>query len=114
MARGQKKSQAEIVKDSFLVFPEAESDIKEAYLWYEGRRPGLGEEFILSLEAAFSAIQRQPELYQIVYEQVRRELIKRFPYGVFYVYENEEIVVLAVFHIRRDPKMWQKRVSSQS
>ena len=99
------------MNDSFLVFPEAESDISEAYWWYEERRPGLGEEFFLSLEAAFSSIQRQPALYPTVYKQVRRELMRRFPYGVFYIYENGTVIVFAVFHVKRNPKVWQKRIS---
>ena len=102
------------MNDPFRVFPEAESDIRTAYCWYEERRSGLGEEFILSLEAGFSAIQRQPELYQPIYKKVRRQLIKRFPYGVFYIYENETIVVIDVFHVKRNPKFWQQRTTSQS
>jgi toxin ParE1/3/4 len=90
--------------------PEAEADLTEAYGWYQGCRDGLGDEFLLSVEAALDSIQRFPQSYPAVHKQVRRALLRRFPYGVFYLVEEEAIVVLAVFHASRNPKRWQERV----
>ena len=66
------------------IAPEAELDIAEAYLWYEGRRAGLGEEFPSSVDACLESIRRRPEMYPVVHEGYRRSLIRRFPYAVFY------------------------------
>ena len=97
------------MKFSVVIRPEAEADLAEAYQWYEEKRPGLGERWLLSVEAALSAIQRFPESFPVVHQHVRRALLRRFPYGVFYVVEGSAVVVLAVFHCQRDPKRWQER-----
>jgi plasmid stabilization system protein ParE len=97
------------MKLSVVIRPEAEADLAEAYQWYEEKRPGLGERWLLSVEAALSAIQRFPESFPVVHQHVRRALLRRFPYGVFYVVEGSAVVVLAVFHCRRDPRRWQER-----
>ena len=55
-----------------VIVPEAELDIAEAYLWYEGRRAGLGEEFLSSVEACLESIRRRPEMYPVVHEGYRR------------------------------------------
>lgn len=71
--------------DAELIFaPEAEQDIAEAYNWYEGRRPGLGEEFLGCVDARVHKICRDPKLYPTIHEDYRRALIRRFPYAVFY------------------------------
>src|SRR5579871_2462789 len=90
---------------------EAELDIAEAYVWYEGRRAGLGEEFLSSLEACLEGIRRWPQTYPLVHETWRRALTRRFPYAVFYEWTSEIVVVYAVFHSARDPQKWRGRFS---
>ena len=98
------------MKKPLIIRPEAEFDLAEAYGWYETRVSGLGSEFLLSIDAALSSIQRTPELYPVIHKNVRRNLIRRFPYGIFYVAEQDRIVVLAVLHVRRDPRSWKDRM----
>ena len=95
---------------TILLRPEAEAEVEEAYHWYEQRREGLGADFLLCIEEALEKISRDPEAYPVVHKDVRRTLIRRFPYGIFYIVEEQNIAVLAVFHGRRDPKQWQSRV----
>ena len=64
-----------------ILAPEAEDDIAAAYSWYEGRRIGLGEDFLTAVDACFEAICRQPDLCTIVLHNYRRALIRRFPFG---------------------------------
>ena len=97
------------MKKALIIRPDAERDLAEAYGWYEARVPGLGSDFLLSIDAALSSIQRTPKMYRIVYENVRRALVRRFPYGIFYMVEEDRIVVLGILHARRDPKTWQDR-----
>ena len=66
-----------------VIAPEAESAIAEAYAWYEGRRAGLGEEFLSTVDACLESIRRRPEMYPIIHETFRRSLTRRFPYAVF-------------------------------
>ena len=71
-----------------VIAPEAELDIAVAYAWYEDRRVGLGEEFLSSVEACIESIRRRPALYAIVHEEYLRNLIRRFPYAVYYEYSG--------------------------
>jgi plasmid stabilization system protein ParE len=92
-----------------ILLPPAEAHVDEAYRWYNQQRPGLGEEFILSLEASLASIQRSPLLYPKVRGETRRAVIKRFPYSVFYSVRGDRIGVAAVFHSSRNPRTWQER-----
>jgi len=94
-----------------LVFlAAAETELGEARLWYEDHQEGLGEAFIQSINATFDAIARYPQRYPVVSPNVRRVVVRRFPYAVYFEAEESRIVVLAVFHSKRDPRRWQRRV----
>ncbi len=98
---------------SLLFRPEAENETIEAFDWYENRVPGLGAEFLLCLDAVLNSISRNPRQYQPVHRSVRRALMRRFPYEVLFMEDDERIVVLSVFHARRDPAHWQERISPE-
>ncbi len=93
-----------------IVRPEAEAEMTDAFDWYEDRVAGLGSEFLLCVDAVFSTILRSPEQYTRVHKIVRRALTRCFPYEVFFVEDDEHVVVLSVFHARRNPKRWQGRI----
>ncbi len=83
--------------------PEASAEVDEAFLWYESQSPGLGTEFMRSLEACLSNIQRFPSAAPEVHEGIRRALMRRFPYGIYYLASEGKMTVYAVFHFSRDP-----------
>ncbi|MBW2185193.1 MAG: type II toxin-antitoxin system RelE/ParE family toxin [Deltaproteobacteria bacterium] len=91
-----------------IIRPEAEAEMMEAFDWYEAQRAGLGAELLLSIDAAINAISRNPQQYPIVYKNLHRALIRRFPYQIIYITDKEYITVIAVFHARRNPKRWCK------
>jgi len=93
-----------------IVRPEAEAEMTEAFDWYEDRFPGLGAEFLLCVDATFNTIMRNPQRFPPVYRMIRRALTRRFPYEVFFVEDDERIVILSVFHVKRNPKRWQERI----
>jgi len=93
-----------------VIQPEAEADLNEAYRWYESQRSGLGSEFIECVEAVFERIREMPELHAVVHRKARQALVRRFPYIVCYVFEEERIDVVAVFDGHRDPTAWKLRV----
>ena len=93
-----------------LVRPEAEAEIAEAFDWYESRVVGLGESFLLCLDAALGAIVRTPLQFPRVHSVERCALVRRFPYEIFFVDDAEQIAVLSVFHAKRNPKSWRKRI----
>ena len=84
--------------------PEAESDIENTFRWYEEQRVGLGHEFLLALEASLQHVRRYPYSKPKIHHELRRTLLRRFPYGVFYLLAERALVVVACFHCRRDPR----------
>ncbi|HHC25007.1 MAG TPA: type II toxin-antitoxin system RelE/ParE family toxin [Desulfobacterales bacterium] len=62
--------------------PDIYQEIKEAYDWYELGSAGLGEDFLEELERAYSLIQRFPDMWPVMEKNIRRYLLKRFPYCV--------------------------------
>lgn len=83
-------------------------EIGEAQEWYELQSPGLGEEFIAAIELQLKRLEQAPLLYAEVIPRVRRTLLPRFPYGLFYAVKGDLIYVLAVLHDARSPKQWPK------
>jgi plasmid stabilization system protein ParE len=81
----------------------------KAHDWYEARSPGLGADFLLSIEATLLAAARNPRQSPVVHNGVRRGLMKRFPDQVFFLGDDQRVVVLAVFHAKRNPERWQNR-----
>jgi len=93
-----------------IVRPEAQREIQEAFDWYEERGEGLGAEFLRAADACLSGVKRNPDGYQIVYGEVHRALLRKFPYALFYLIREDTIVILACFHIKRRPVDWQRRI----
>lgn len=88
---------------------EAELDLADAALWYEGQGSGLGHQFLDEILATFSTITETPLIYQVVYRHTRRALVHRFPFGIYYRIETNAIVVVAVMHGSRNPRHWKNR-----
>ena len=78
--------------------PEAGLDLDEAYSWYQAQAPGRAAGFLAAVDRCIASIRRNPEAYQLVDPTVRRALLRRFPYAVFYEVGAVEVVVYAVFH----------------
>jgi plasmid stabilization system protein ParE len=83
-------------------------EIGEAQEWYELQSPGLGEEFIAAMELQLKRLEQAPLLYAEVIPSVRRALLPRFPYGLFFAVRGELVHVLAVLHDARNPRRWPK------
>jgi len=92
-----------------IIRPKAEAELSDAFSWYEDQVLGLGADYLGMVETTLHAIKRNPETYPIVHKSIRRCLIRRFPYAIFYLVEPSKIVVLAVFHVRRNPAEWKNR-----
>ncbi len=95
-----------------LFRPEARLEALEAKAWYEERSPGLGFEFVRALDVAVHSALRMPFAFHEIEGGCRRVLMRRFPHSVIYRPEPDGILVVAVFHHRRDPAVWLGRVVS--
>ena len=94
-----------------IVRPEAETEVQQAFGWYQEQSEGLGLEFLRAIDACLSGITRNPFAYTIIkVPNVRRALVRRFPYALFYLVNDEAIVLIAIFNVKREPIDWTKRV----
>ena len=94
---------------SFSFHPEAEEEFNKAIEYYENIELGLGYDFAIEV---FSTIQRSvefPKAWAVLEGDVRRSLVSRFPYGILYSKEMEEIFVVAVMNLHRNPDYWKHR-----
>lgn len=83
--------------------PEVEEDVIGGYAWYEAKSQGLGEDFLRMFYACVSEITQNPLLYQKVYNEFRRRLLRRFPYAIYFMIKDNQIIVFGLFHCARDP-----------
>jgi toxin ParE1/3/4 len=84
--------------------PIARSELLEAAAWYDRRKPSLGAELTAAVDEVLARIAENPQRFRPVRPGVRRALLTRFPYSIHYALEGNAIVILAVFHHRRDPR----------
>ena len=92
-----------------IVRPEAAREVQGAFDWYGGRSEGLGLEFLRAADACLASVRRNPSAFPKVHKDVRRVLMRKFPYALFYLFEEESIVAVACFHAKRDPIDWLRR-----
>jgi toxin ParE1/3/4 len=101
---------------SLVIRPEAESDLYDAYSWYEVHSAGLGDKFLDSVHVVLQSIRENPRRFPEVLADpqtpVRRALIKKFPYGVYFALSEagKVVSVLACMHARQEPSSWIRRV----
>jgi plasmid stabilization system protein ParE len=87
-----------------IIRPAAEQDIREAVDWYEGEEPELGARFLDELQSTLNRLRMMPLQFPSVGKGVRRALLRRFPYAIYFVMPDEaRAVVIAVLHQRRAP-----------
>jgi toxin ParE1/3/4 len=89
----------------------AQRELGDSALWYEEQRVGLGGKFRAEIGRAIESVARNPARFPILHRDIRCIRARRFPYSVFFRIEATRVVVLAVFHVRRDPLIWRGRAS---
>jgi len=89
---------------------DAETEMNEAARYYEERALGLGMSFLDAIEEAVDQVLANPEAYQLVGDDVRHKILRRFPYSVLYAIEPDRIRVMAVAHQKRRPGYWCYRL----
>jgi plasmid stabilization system protein ParE len=93
-----------------IVFTQAARDeLMEAQDWYEGEATVQGRRFRQAIDALVERLSDNPRQFAVVFRNVRRALLRRFPYSLFFVVEDDALIVIACFHASRDPSRWRKR-----
>lgn len=92
-----------------LLSPAAALELVEAYDWYEAELPGLGRRFQAEIDSTLERMTANPLQFPAVLRGARRALLRRFPYTLFFTIEDQTLLVIACFHVSRDPRIWRKR-----
>jgi plasmid stabilization system protein ParE len=92
----------------------AKRELDDAVDYYNRERPGLGYELLWEVFFAIDRIKQFPQTWQTFYEDARRCLVRRFPYGIIYVQEKDSILILAIAHLHREPDYWIDRLSDEN
>ena len=87
----------------------AEKEFGDAIAWYEAGRAGLGREFRAAIEEYFQRIAGNPEWFPAVRGEVRRAVVRRFPFVIHFLIEKERLVILSIFHTSRQPEQLKYR-----
>ena len=94
---------------SVIIQPEAEQDLDEAYAYLEGQKTGLGFQLLADITEILELLENNPLLFQKIYHENRRAIVRRFGYNIIYQIIEEEVFIIAIIHGSRNPKSWQKR-----
>lgn len=90
---------------------EAQAEIRDGFAWYEEKRRVLGQQFIASLNVVMERISHHARSFPVVENGIRKAILRRFPYVVYFELGNDRATVLAVYHGHRRPRSWSDRVS---
>lgn len=93
----------------FNILDAAEAELRAAARYYNAELPGLGLDFAEEFAQVLKRILAHPQAGSPAGIGIRRQLLRRFPFSVFYLIEGTVIVILAVAHHSRKPDYWKKR-----
>ena len=88
---------------SFSFHPEAEEEFNDAITYYEDTELGLGYDFALEVHSAINRTINFPKAWAVLEGNVRRSLVRRFPYGILYSHEQDGVLTVAVMNLHREP-----------
>ena len=91
--------------------PAARQEFLEASDWYLGSGLDVKENFVTAVRNTIASVQARPLAFPVVFgSAVRRAVVRKFPYSVFFVAEDDRIIVLSIFHDSRNPIIWRGRI----
>jgi plasmid stabilization system protein ParE len=96
-----------------IIDPAAKQDIIEIIRWYNEQKPGLGRRYYGSVKQTMKLIKKAPEMFQIRYLTLRMVPLEKFPFMILYQVDQIKklVVVAAVLHTSRNPKIWDEKSS---
>ncbi|MCB0519348.1 MAG: type II toxin-antitoxin system RelE/ParE family toxin [Lewinellaceae bacterium] len=94
---------------SLYLQTSAIEDLREAFVWYEEQKTGLGHELLSAATETLTRIEQSPLLFAKVFREKRRAALRRFPYNIIYEVEGDVIRVSAIMHGKKDPTKWKQR-----
>jgi plasmid stabilization system protein ParE len=93
--------------------PDVEKELQEIFTWYEEKQNGLGNDFLQSFYSSTDSILENPFQYPKKYKNFHRYLLHKFPYAIYFIIEDDLIIIMGVFHHARDPKKIKPTLSNR-
>ena len=88
----------------------AQREYADTVNYYNQENPGLGYEFAAAVDEAIQLITEYPEAWALISDRVRRCRVLRFPYGILYQITTDEIIIVGILHLHRNPESWKNRI----
>jgi len=88
----------------------ASAELDEAIAYYDTKTEGLGDRLLAEVRSAVAHIEQYPEGSSVISRGVRRKVLAKFPFDLFYVIGNADILILAIAHESRRPGYWRSRL----
>jgi plasmid stabilization system protein ParE len=98
---------------NIIFLAPAEAELLDAVVYYNSQSEGLGYEFAAEVRRTIERIIQYPEAWFQLSRRTRRCRTNRFPYGVIYQARSENLLVVAVMHLSRNPQSWKGRVKDE-
>ena len=93
-----------------VISDEAEIDLDNSFEYYFKDNPNVADVFYRIIDSSFLKIQQSPYLFPIVYENIRKYVVEKFPFVIYHQVDNKLIKVIAIFHTSRNPLIWNDRL----
>jgi toxin ParE1/3/4 len=92
------------------VSDEAENDFDCSYNYYFDQNPKLAGEFFHHINTGLGNIKKSPFTFREVYKGIRKFIVKKFPFVIYFTVDNQTIKIIAIFHTSRNPQIWTGRI----
>ena len=87
----------------------ARAELKNAVTWYEQQEAGAGTRFLKAVLEAMHAIEQAPQAWPFIGEQTQKYVLRQFPYNIVFEIDGDELIIIAIAHLRRRPSYWRSR-----
>lgn len=90
---------------------EADAEFIEALQYFTDISPGLGNRFYDVINRLIAEAGASPGTFRFIRQPARRHFSREFPYGIIYVERPDDLWILAVMHLKREPAYWKQRLT---
>jgi plasmid stabilization system protein ParE len=89
---------------------DAESDFEKSYEYYLGENSKVADLFYKKIDYCLHTIKQNPYSYSVAYKHIRKYIVKKYPFVIYYIIEDSIVRVVAIFHSSRNPEIWNERI----
>ncbi len=88
---------------------EAENDLDKSYEFYFKDSPKVADKFFRQINLSLERIRKNPQSFPIAHKEIRKLVLKKFPFVIYYRIFDTVIQIIAIFHTSRNPEIWSER-----